>query len=378
MSKRAPVAPPASTNTLARLWSKVPLQTAHWVLDWMLLAVPVAVLARYVFHAGPLFIFAAAALAIVPLASTLGEATEQLAEHVGERIGGLLNATMGNATEMIIAIFAIAAGHEEIVKASLSGSIIGNILLVFGLSALVGGIGRDKQTFSQSAVGMNTTMLFISAIALITPAIYELSQYGELRAHTAVIDHLSLWTSIVLIALYFLSILFTFTRREARGHQPGATPAVSKTFAVLSLVVATLLIAWLSDILVEQLEEAKKLLGWSNVFLGVVVVATVGNAAEHATAVIMARRNKMELAVGIAAGSSAQIAMFVAPVLVFFAWFLGKPLALIFSPLEIAGIALSVGVVHMITHDGETNWFEGAALLAVYAILAIAFFYVPS
>jgi Ca2+:H+ antiporter len=224
LNKRAPAAPPRSNNALARIWSKVPLQTAHWALDWLLLAVPVAVLARYVFHAGPLFIFAAAALAIVPLASTLGEATEQLSEHVGERIGGLLNATMGNATEMIIAIFAIAAGHEEIVKASLSGSIIGNILLVFGLSALVGGLGRDKQTFSQAAVGMNTTMLFISAISLITPAIYELSQYGELRAHTAVIDHLSLWTSIVLISLYGLSIFFTFTRHAAREGKVDAEP----------------------------------------------------------------------------------------------------------------------------------------------------------
>jgi Ca2+:H+ antiporter len=376
LSKTAREAQP--TNSLAALWSRVPLQTAHWSLDWMLLVVPVALFARYVIHAGPLFIFAAAALAIVPLASTLGEATEQLSEHVGERIGGLLNATMGNATEMIIAIFAIAAGHEEIVKASLSGSIIGNILLVFGLSVFVGGLGREKQTFSRSSMGINTTMLFISSIALIAPAIYELSQYGELRAHTAVIDHLSLWTSVVLILLYALSILFTFSKREHRDEHRRIAPTVSKAFAITSLVLATLLIAWLSDILVEELESAKQLLGWSNVFLGVVVVATVGNAAEHATAVIMAHRNKMDLSIAIAAGSSAQIAMFVAPVLVFFAWIYGKPLALIFSPLEITGIALSVGVVHMITHDGETNWFEGAALLAVYAILAIAFYYVPA
>lgn len=375
MSKNARIE--QNTDSLARLWSNVPLQTAHWSLDWMLFAVPVTILARYVFHAGPLFIFASAAIAIVPLASTLGEATEHLSEHVGERLGGLLNATMGNATEMIIAIFAIAAGHEEIVKASLSGSIIGNILLVFGLSCFVGGLGREKQTFSRTAMGVNTTMLFISSIALIAPAIYELSQYGELRAHTAAIDHLSLWTSVVLILLYALSIVFTFYKREQRGHS-ALVPTVSKTFAIISLVLATLLIAWLSDILVEELEAAKQLLGWSNVFLGVVVVATVGNAAEHATAILMAHKNKMDLSIAIAAGSSAQIAMFVAPVLVFFAWIYGKPLALIFSPLEITGIALSVGVVHMITHDGETNWFEGAALLAVYAILAIAFYYVPA
>jgi Ca2+:H+ antiporter len=374
--KSAVAARPA--NGFVALWNKVPLQTAHWTLDWLLLAVPVALLARYVFHAPALFIFAAAALAIVPLASTLGEATEQLSEHVGERIGGLLNATMGNATEMIIAIFAIHAGHEEIVKASLSGSIIGNILLVFGLSAFIGGLGREKQAFSRNAMGINTTMLFISAVALIAPAIYELSQYGELRAHTDVVEHLSLWTSAVLIALYVLSIVFTFRTPERRGDHPRLKPTVSKAFATVSLVLATLLIAWLSDVLVEQLEAAKHMLGWSNVFLGVVVVATVGNAAEHATAVIMARRNKMDLAMAIAAGSSAQIAMFVAPVLVFIGWAIRKPLSLIFSPLEIVGIALSVGVVHMVTADGETNWFEGAALLAVYAILAIAFFHVPA
>jgi Ca2+:H+ antiporter len=366
------------SNALVAVWNKVPLQTAHWALDWLLLAVPAALLARYVFHAGPLAIFGLAALAIIPLASTLGEATEQLAEHFGERIGGLLNATMGNATEMIIAVFAIRAGHEEIVKASLSGSIIGNILLVFGAAALVGGIGREKQTFSRNAMGINTTMLFISAIALIAPAIYELSQYGQLVAHTDVVEHLSLWTCIVLIALYALSILYTFGTPEERGPRSHVAPTASKVFATTSLVLATLLIAWLSDVLVEQLEEAKHMLGWSNVFLGVVVVATVGNAAEHATAIIMAHRNKMDLAISIAAGSSAQIAMFVAPVLVFFGWAIGKPLSLIFTPLEIVGIALSVGVVHMITHDGETNWFEGAALLAVYAILAIAFYHVPA
>jgi Ca2+:H+ antiporter len=366
------------SNALVAVWNKVPLQTAHWALDWLLLAVPAALLARYVFHAPPVFIFAIAALAIIPLASTLGEATEQLAEHFGERIGGMLNATMGNATEMIIAIFALKAGHEEIVKASLSGSIIGNILLVFGLSAFVGGIGRERQTFSRHSMGMNTTMLFISVIALIAPAIYELSQYGALVAHTAVIDQLSLWTSIVLILLYALSLLFTFRTPEQRAERSHVAPTVSKAFATISLVLATLLIAWLSDILVEELESAKQILGWSNVFLGVVVVATVGNAAEHATAIIMAHRNKMDLAIAIAAGSSAQIALFVAPVLVFIAWGIDKPLALIFTPLEIMGIALSVGVVHMITHDGETNWFEGAALLAVYAILAIAFYHVPA
>ena len=377
MSKKTAVAT-RRANGFVALWNKVPLQTAHWTLDWMLIAVPVALVARYVLHAAPLFIFAAAALAIVPLASTLGEATEQLSEHVGERVGGLLNATMGNATEMIIAIFAIHAGHEEIVKASLSGSIIGNILLVFGASAFLGGLGREKQTFSRNAMQMNTTMLFISVVALLSPAVYELSQYGELRPHASVVEHLSLWTSIVLIAVYAMSIIYTFRSAEQQRTHAAPGPTVSKAFATVSLVLATLLIAWLSDVLVEQIEAAKRMLGWSDVFLGVVVVATVGNAAEHATAVIMARRNKMDLAMAIAAGSSAQIAMFVAPILVLLAWFMQKPLSLVFSPLEIMGIALSVGVVHMITHDGETNWFEGAALLAVYAILAIAFFYVPA
>jgi Ca2+:H+ antiporter len=360
------------------LWRNFPLRTGHTLLDVLLVAIPVAAALKFA-HAAPLWVFAAVALAIVPLAGALGHATEDLAAHLGQKLGGLLNATLGNATELIIAIFALRGGHSEIVKASLSGSIIGNTLLVLGGAMLAGGIGRERQTFSRRDAGVNTTMLFIAVVALVMPAVFDLSIFGHLAPYGRTVTRLSLATAIVLVIVYGLSLVYTLTPGQtpaAQSEQENA-PQRSVTSLVLSLLVSTALIAWLSDVLVAQIEAVKHSLGWSDLFLGVIVIATIGNAAEHSTAVLMAMRNKMDLAVTIAAGSSTQIALLVAPVLVFVSWLIGAPMSLIFTPLEITGIALSVLILDMIASDGETTWFEGAELIAVYLILAIAFYFVP-
>jgi Ca2+:H+ antiporter len=364
-----------------RAW--FPLKTGYKWLDPLLLAVPVAVLLQYAFNVPPLVLFAVAALGIIPLAGALGEATDELGCHLGERAGGLLNATMGNATELILAFFALRAGHIEIVKASISGSIIGNVLLVLGMSALVGGIGREHQQFSRRHASISGTMLFIAVVALVVPAMFDLAVYGELREYGHRVEQLSLWTCLVLVVLYGLSLAFAFG-----GPKPAskATQQIEKTdkprgsarSALIALVVATVLIAIMSEILVGQIEAAKRALGMSELFLGVIVIAIIGNAAEHATAVVMARRDRMELALSIAVGSSIQIALLVAPLLVFAAWLMGRPMSLVFSPLEIAGIALAVLTAQMISSDGETTWFEGVQLIAVYLILAVAFYFVPS
>ena len=319
--------------------------------------------------------FAVAALGIIPLAGALGEATEELGCHLGERAGGLLNATMGNATELILSFFALRAGHAELVKASLSGSIIGNILLVLGMSVIAGGIGRERQQFSRRHASINSTMLFIAVVALVIPAVFDLAVFGRLEEHGARIEQLSLWTCIVLVVLYALNLIFTFGGpKQERTHTPEGSPIKP----AIALIVTTLLVGLLSEILVGEIEAAKKMLGMSELFMGVIFIAIIGNAAEHATAIVMAKRDKMELALSIAIGSSIQIALLVAPVLVFISWMIGRPMSLVFTPLEIAGIALAVITVDMIASDGETTWFEGVQLIAVYLILAVAFYFVPA
>jgi Ca2+:H+ antiporter len=370
---------PEKSHRTSRWREKFPLKTGYLWLDLLLIAVPLAILLEYVFHAPPVLLFVVAAIGIIPLAGALGEATEELAHHLGERAGGLLNATMGNATELIIAFFALRAGHVEIVKASISGSIIGNVLLVLGLSALIGGIGREQQQFSRRHASINGTMLFIAVVALVMPAVFDLAVYGQLRETGQRVEQLSLWTSLVLVILYGLGLAFFFgTRKREVETKEKPEPHGSATSALISLVIATVLVAIMSEILVGQIEAAKHALGVSELFLGVIVIAIIGNAAEHATAMVMARRDRMELAVSISVGSSIQIALLVAPLLVFAAWFMGKPMSLVFSPLEITGIALAVLTAQMISDDGETTWFEGVELIAVYLILAVAFYFVPA
>ncbi|MDP9267370.1 MAG: calcium/proton exchanger [Acidobacteriota bacterium] len=366
-------------------WHKVPFRCEVGWLNVLLLALPVAI-ALHFSGDSPFLTFLFAALAIVPLAGILGDSTEALSEYAGPTVGGILNATMGNATELIIGFFALRAGHIEVVKASLAGSIIGNLLLVLGLAIIVGGWNREHQTFSRVAAGANTTMLFLAVAALVLPAVFDLSVYGNLQHAGARIEQLSLWTSGVLIAIYGVSFifvlkthkrLFTPENVDEKGEGAMSPPSISKTRALGSMAVATVLIAYMSEMLVGEIDAVTKTLGWTELFVGVIVVAIVGNAAEHSTAIMMARRNKMDLAFTIAVGSSTQIALFVAPVLVFVSLAMGRPMTLVFNAFEIVAVALSVLVVEIISSDGETNWFEGAQLLALYLMLGVAFYFVP-
>ena len=352
---------------------------AAW-LNLFLLAIPVAVVLDLT-HGSPFLIFVFAALSIVPLAGILGDSTEALAEYTGPTIGGILNATMGNATELIIGFFALRAGHIEVVKASLAGSIIGNLLLVLGLAIVAGGWKREKQAFSQTVAGTNTTMLFLAVTALVLPAVFDLSVYGNLTHQGDRIEQLSLYTSAVLILIYGISFIFVLKTHRGLfmpGKEETPDPVMSLKRALVSMAVATLLIAYFSEMLVAEIDAVTKALGWTELFVGVIVVAIVGNAAEHSTAVLMARRDKMDLAFTIAAGSSTQIALFVAPVLVFASLLIGHPMTLVFNAFEIVAVALSVLIVEIISSDGETNWFEGAQLLALYLMLAVAFYFVPA
>ena len=368
-----------SSGILARLWRAFPLKTEHLWLNVLLVMTPVAV-ALELIHAAPLWIFIAAALAIVPMAGVLGEATSALAAYAGPTAGGLLNATMGNATEFIIALVALRSGHIKVVQASLSGSIIGNLLLVLGLSIVAGGMKRDTLSFPRGTASMHSTMLMIASAGLIMPAVFDLTAYGSLGHTTDALEHLSLWTSGALILVYLANLLFVFrTHRSAfQTHETEpARPEASRRQAIAALVISTVAIAILSELLVGQIEQVTNALGMTELFVGVIVVAVIGNAAEHSTAILMARRNQMELSLTIAAGSSTQIALLVAPALVFISAAMGHPMTLVFHGFEIAAIVLSVLIVEMISSDGETNWFEGAQLLALYVILGAAFYFLP-
>ena len=340
-------------------------------------------------HAEATLIFFVAALGIVPTAALMGLATEELAAKSGPGIGGLLNVTFGNAPELIIALFALNAGLQEVVKASIVGSIIGNVLLVLGLSMLVGGIKHQRQTFNPQAANIQATMLFLAAAALIMPAIFELvvegkglpSPTAEVVDYGSTVENLSLATAIVLIGTYVAGLFFSlrthkdlFNPPYAEEHEEGFGWSVRR--AVIYLFISGLAVGLMSEVLVGSISEASETIGLSEFFVGVIVVAIVGNAAEHWVAVLVAFKNKMDLAVNIAVGSSAQIALFVAPVLVIASFFIGVgPMPLVFNGFELGAMLLAVLVANVITHDGESNWFEGVQLLALYAILGIAFFY---
>ncbi len=347
-------------------------------LSWLLLTVPAAVVLRFTDQPAAL-VFLTAAAAVIPLAGLLGRATEEVAARMGPTAGGLLNGTLGNAGEMIIALLALRAGHIEVVQASLSGSIVGNLLLVFGLAAFVGGIGREKQSFSRLAAGTNVTMLFLSVVALVAPAVFNLVAFGEVQHKGDSVEKLALWTSVVLVAIYFASFVMTFRTHRAwfQGEAHGEA-TVRQSTALMMMGLSTVLIVVCSEILVGAIEEASKALGLTELFVGMIVVAVVGNAAEHSTAVLLARKNQPDAALAIAVGSSTQIAMLVAPALVFASFALGTPMTLVFHPLEIAAVVLSVQIIHMVAVDGETNWFEGLELMAVYVMLGLAFYYLPA
>jgi Ca2+:H+ antiporter len=354
----------------------------NW-LNALLVFVPVAFLAEYVLHASPVSVFVVSCLAVIPLAGLMGHATEALAEQMGEGVGGLLNATFGNAAELIIAIIALRAGLFDLVKASITGSIIGNILLVFGLSTLVGGLRYQTQSFNATAAGAGTTLLVLSAVGLLVPAVFHAIVGDAFRERE---HNLSLEIAIVLIITYALSLIFTLkTHRylyvgdvakeedEPGDHHP---PPLWRPIALL--LAATVGIALMAELLVGAAKETAESLGWSEVFVGVIVVAIIGNAAEHSTAVMMALKNKMDVAINIAVGSSIQVALFVAPVLVLLSFAIApRPMDLIFTRLEVMAVAVSVLIMGYVAADGESHWMEGVQLLAVYAILGIAFFFLP-
>lgn len=374
-------------------------------LRYLLVFVPIAVLAEYALH-NDILIFATSAIALIPLAGVLGEATEELAIHLGPKIGGLLNATLGNAAELIITMIAIRAGKYELVKASLTGSIIGNLLLILGFALLLGGLRHGIQRFDRGLSGMSSSMMTLAVIGLIIPTMFELlSEIADPARpleifNTEVTDPrlntISLVVAGVLIVLYLLSLVYQFRGgggSAAAEHGAGTTshtgtgeteeivahaPKWSVPFAFGLLAVSTLAIVFMSEFLVGVVDPVAQSLGVRELFLGVILIPIVGNVAEHLVGVQAALKNQMDLSMAISFGSSTQIALFVAPLLVFISLFVGpsgRELTLFFSLFEVIVLGLSVFIAALISLDGESNWLEGAMLLAVYVIAGIGFFY---
>ncbi len=363
---------------------------------WPYLLVPLIPLAIVldVIGASPIAIFFISAGGVIPTAALMGRATEELAHRSGPGIGGLLNVTFGNAPEIIIALFALNAGLHEVVKASLIGSILGNILLVLGASMFVGGLGRDRQLFDRTAASAQSAMLLLAAVALVMPAIFELIAGNglplpgdEIRDYPSDVEHLSLAVALVLMATYGAGLLFSlkthrdlFNPDHGDGSEPGTNDEGGEPWtirkSIIMLAIAGVAVGVMSEILVGSISEAAEGVGLSEFFIGVIVVAIVGNAAEHWVAVLVARKDKMDLAVNIAIGSSAQIALFAAPLLVLCSFFIGPhPMALVFNGFEVGAVLLAVMIANHVTNEGESTWFEGLQLLAVYVVLGLTFLF---
>ncbi len=348
------------------------------MMNWLIILVPAAIGLEAFAPERHLLVFATSSLAIVPIAAWMGWATEQLAERMGEGVGGLLNATFGNAAELIIALVALHAGLYEVVEASIVGSIIGNILLVLGAAMLAGGLRYPEQHFNPVGARSQATMLMLAAIALVIPAAFEVAS----SVTTAGLNRLSVAISIVLLGAYALYLVYALVTHSAlfKGSfvpEEGKEPA-SIARAVSVLVAATMVIAWLSEIMVGAIEPTAHEFGLSNAFVGVFVVAIVGNAAEHATAITAAVKDRMDLSLSIAIGSSAQVALFVAPVLVLASLFVGPaPMDLAFPGGLVLMVILSVLITTQVAGDGRSDWLKGAQLLAVYLILGLTYFFLP-
>jgi Ca2+:H+ antiporter len=377
-------------------------------LNLLLVCVPAAFV-LHAMEAGQTWVFAVSCAAIIPLAGLMGKSTEAIAHRLGPGVGGLLNASFGNAAELIIAIVALQNGLVDVVKASITGSIMGNVLLVLGASFFAGGLRYEKQKFNATAAGMSATLLALAAIGLLVPAMFHahllLDRHLGGRNVVAIVEKdLSLEIAIVLFAVYGLMLLFSlkthkhlYNAGEAAGASVRDDPEVAlparqiaarsadgrdgwpQWLALSVLIASTVLVALMSELLVGAIEETSRHLGWTQLFVGVVVVAIVGNAAEHSTAVLAALRNDMELGFQIAIGSGLQVALFVAPALVFISYLPGFPatLDLVFTMLEVVAVGVSVMVVGLVAYDGRSNWMEGLLLLAVYVILGIAFYHLP-
>lgn len=341
----------------------------------MLLFVPIAIGAHYLNFSSTL-VFFLSALAIIPLAKFIGEATEELSNRTSSAVGGFLNATFGNATELIIGIFALHAGLTEVVKASITGSIIGNLLLVLGMAMFFGGIKHKNQKFNLTAVQASASTLLLAAIALVVPAVFLWTASG---IGDGIVENLSVLVSFMMIVAYAASLFFAlYTHKHLYTEEVGNyEPRWSVVKSILILLVATLTVAWVSEILVGTIESVVAQFGWTELFIGVVFVAIIGNIAEHVSAITVAVKNRMDLAIQIAIGSASQMIMFVAPVLVIVSLFFAKPMSLIFNTFELFAIIFAIFIANSVTNDGESNWFEGVQLLLAYAIIAIAFFFHP-
>lgn len=345
------------------------------ILKYLFIFIPISIFLELIGFNNPLVLFIVTCLSIIPLAGIMGEATEEIAAYAGSRIGGFLNATFGNATELIISIFALKAGLFDVVKASIAGSVLGNTLLVLGASMFIGGLKYKFQKFNKKAIGMSTSMLLLAVIGLCIPAIFMHSMDSKLISTKY--ESLSIGVAIMLFLLYILGLIFSFyTHKDVYGTDHNSITEETKwslKFSVLILVIATIFIAIESEFLVGSVEPMSKSIGLSEFFIGIILIPIVGNAAEHSTAVIMALKNKMDVAVEISIGSSLQIILFVAPVLIFISLFF-KPMSIVFNEFELIALICSIFIVSKVSNDGESNWLEGAQLITVYFIIAMAFF----
>ena len=354
--------------------------------DWrravnlLLIFIPVSIVLKLTGQSS-LIQFGCAALAIIPLSALIGQATEELAKRLGAQWGALLNATFGNATELIIGIFALHAGLIELVRASIIGSILGNILLVLGASALAGGLRYRVQEFNQDLAQTNSITLLLAVIALSVPAIFANAYHTNVSLSLNPVEQLSIWVAALLMVFYFISLIFSLKTHEdlfrSCDEQEEDPPTWSALTAIVALACASGVVAFESDVLVDSVQAAAVASHLNQVFVGIIIVPIIGNAAEHASAVGLAMKNKMNVAIGIAIGSSIQVAMFVAPFLVLVSLLLGHHLSMIFPSPELLSIALAVVIAAFIANDGKTHWLEGAQLLAAYAIIALAFYFLP-
>ncbi len=356
------------------------------IFHWLLLLVPASLALHLLGIGAPLLDFSVAILAIVPLAEWIRRATEQLAHRLGPALGGLLNVTFGNMAELILAVFVLLDGKPDVVKAQITGSIIGNGLLGLGLAVVAGSWGRQKQTFSRESASRLSSLLMLAIIALMVPALFDYTEHGLVASpvRTDLDERLSLGVALVLIGVYVANLVYSLvTHRDvfesASDEHAEAGGRWSVGRAVLVLLAGTAFTAWESEIVADRLDAAAGSLGLSTFFLGVILLAVIGNAAEYVAAVYFARRNRMTLVMGITVGSSIQVALLVAPLLVLISYAAGKPMNLVFSnPLELIAVAAVTFTVNAVAGDGETTWFEGVLLLAVYVVLMLAFFFVSA
>ena len=341
-------------------------------LRYLLILIPVSIVFEFM-HLSPTLIFITSCLAIIPLAGLMGEATEEISVYSGPRIGGFLNATFGNATELIIAFFALKEGLFDVVKASIVGSVIGNILLVLGASMILGGCKFKTQSFNKKAVEVSSSMLLFSIIGLSIPAIFTHTIKSDLL--TSKYENLSVAVALIMFVIYILGLYFSFfTHKDIYGseHKEEVESKWSLKKSLLVLIISTVCIAIESEFLVGSVEAMTEAIGFSEFFVGIIIIPIIGNAAEHSTAVVMAMKNKMDVAVEIAIGSSLQIILFVAPILIFLS-LLFKPMSIIFNEFELVALIVSVIIANRVSNDGESNWLEGVQLVAVYIVIAICF-----